>query len=317
MLVNLATLTPTMRGALRRLVAEITEHDGISPINESASLGIDGLRDADFFFLGRRSDPHGFVVCDERESTLQVGVHPQHRRQGDATELLAEALRSYPTFSAWAFGTLPGAPELARRVGLVPTRELLRMERGLSTQAGRSAPELARRVGLVPTRELLRMERDLPVPGDDAATGYEIGPFMSADREQVVAVNAAAFAHHPEQGRLTVEEFDQLAAQDWFDPGGLFVAHAADGEVAGFHWTKRHGGGLGEVYVIAVAPGHEGKGLGRALLDRGLDHLAAVGDTRVQLYVEASEQRVVRLYRNAGFDIAQTDTSYQAPREVP
>ena len=78
MLINLATLTPTMQGALRGLVAEITEHDGISPINESASLGIDGLRDADFFFMGRRSDPHGFVVCDERESTLQVGVHPQH-----------------------------------------------------------------------------------------------------------------------------------------------------------------------------------------------------------------------------------------------
>ncbi|HMQ65562.1 MAG TPA: mycothiol synthase [Arachnia sp.] len=317
MLVNLATLTPTMRGALRRLVAEITEHDGISPINESASLGIDGLRDADFFFLGRRSDPHGFVVCDERESTLQVGVHPQHRRQGDATELLAEALRSYPTFSAWAFGTLPGAPELARRVGLVPTRELLRMERGLSTQAGRSAPEPGSR-SVKDDTALLE-----PVPGAERPDrverqeAYEIGPFMSADREQVVAVNAAAFAHHPEQGRLTVEEFDQLAAQDWFDPGGLFVAHAADGEVAGFHWTKRHGGGLGEVYVIAVAPGHEGKGLGRALLDRGLDHLAAVGDTRVQLYVEASEQRVVRLYRNAGFDIAQTDTSYQAPREVP
>ena len=282
MLVNLATLTPTMRGALRRLVAEITEYDGISPINESASLGIDGLRDADFFFLGRRSDPHGFVVCDERESTLQVGVHPQHRREGHATELLTEALRSYPAFSAWAFGTLPGAPELAHRVGLVPTRELL------------------------------RMERDLPVPGDDAATGYEIGPFMTADREQVVAVNAAAFAHHPEQGRLTVEEFDQLAAQDWFDPDGLFVAHAADGEVAGFHWTKRHGGGLGEVYVLAVAPAHEGKGLGRALLSRGLRHLAAVGDARVQLYVEAAEQRVVRLYRNAGFEIAQTDTAYRA-----
>ena len=282
MLVNLATLTPTMQGALRGLVAEITEHDGISPINESASLGIDGLRDADFFFMGRRSDPHGFVVCDERESTLQVGVHPQHRRRGYATELLTEALRSYPAFSAWAFGTLPGAPELARRVGLVPTRELL------------------------------RMERDLPVPGDDAATGYEIGPFMTADREQVVAVNAAAFAHHPEQGRLTVEEFDQLAAQDWFDPDGLFVAHAADGEVAGFHWTKRHGGGLGEVYVLAVAPGHEGKGLGRALLSRGLRHLAAVGDARVQLYVEAAEQRVVRLYRNAGFEIAQTDTAYRA-----
>ena len=294
MLVNLTTLTQTMQDALRGLVAEITAHDGISPINESASLGIDGLRDADFFFMGRRSDPHGFVVCDERESTLQVGVHPQHRRQGVATELLTEALRTYPSFSLWAFGTLPGAPELARRMRMVATRELLRMERDLSPTLLEPVPGAER-----PDR----VERN---------ETYEIGPFMTGDREQVVAVNAAAFAHHPEQGRLTVEEFDQLAAQDWFDPDGLFVAHAADGEVAGFHWTKRHGGGLGEVYVLAVAPAHEGKGLGRALLSRGLRHLAAVGDARVQLYVEAAEQRVVRLYRNAGFEIAQTDTAYRA-----
>ncbi|MFT3887826.1 MAG: mycothiol synthase [Arachnia sp.] len=286
MLVNLTTLTATMQDALRRLVSEITEHDGVSPINESASLGIDGVREADFFFMGRRADPHGFVVCDERDGTLLVGVHPQHRRQGVGTELLTEALRAYPDFSAWAFGTLPGAAELARRVGLAPARQLL------------------------------RMERDLPVPAqDETAPGYTIAPFMSDDREAVVAVNAAAFAHHPEQGRLTLAEFDQLAALDWFDPDGLFVARAGD-QVAGFHWTKRHGGGLGEVYVIAVAPGHEGKGVGKALLHRGLRHLAEVGDTRVQLYVEGAEERVVRMYRNAGFEVARTDTSYQAVRSA-
>ncbi len=42
MLVSLTTLTPTMQDALRRLVAAITDHDGISPINESASMGIEG-----------------------------------------------------------------------------------------------------------------------------------------------------------------------------------------------------------------------------------------------------------------------------------
>ncbi|NHB85488.1 hypothetical protein G7085_15025 [Tessaracoccus sp. HDW20] len=69
----------------------------------------------------------------------------------------------------------------------------------------------------------------------------------------MVAVNAAAFVHHPEQGRLTVDEFDDLTRQSWFDPAGLLVAKR-DATVAGFHWTKRHGGGLGEVYVMAVAP---------------------------------------------------------------
>lgn len=286
MLVNISSLTPTIRDALHRLIGAITDHDGISPVNESATLGIEGIRDADFFFLGLRSDPHGFAVCDERDRTILLGVHPEHRRQGFGTALLTEALANYPDFAAWAFGTLPGAPQLAERLELRPVRELLRMERPLAGLPAAAAP--------------------LPA-------GYELGRYTPADRDAIVAVNAAAFAHHPEQGRLTGAEFDQLAAQDWFDPAGLYVVKH-DGQVAGFHWTKRHGGGLGEVYVIAVAPDHEGHGLGRALLDIGLRHLAAAGDDRVQLYVEAAEDRVVRLYRNAGFEIIQTDTSYRATR---
>ncbi len=282
MLVNLSTLTPTMQDALRRLVAAIRDHDGISPINESGSLGIDGVREADFFFMGRRSDPFGFVLCDERDGTLQVGVHPDHRREGVGTELLTEALSSYPDFTAWAFGTLPGADELAARVRMEPVRQLLRMERPLAP-AGQAPAE---------------------------AEGYEIVTYDPADREAIVALNAAAFSHHPEQGRLTVAEFEDLTRQDWFDPAGLFVARR-DGEVAGFHWTKQHGDGLGEVYVISVAPEHEGRGLGRVLLQRGLDHLAGSGDERVQLYVEADQERVVRMYERAGFTVGQVDTSYR------
>lgn len=282
MLVNMSPLSPTMRDTLRALVAAIAEHDGVQPINESASLGIDGLREADFFFMGRRDDPFGFVICDVRDETLLIGVHPAHRREGFGTELLLQALASYPAYSAWAFGTLPGADELARHVGMEPARLLYRMERALPAVDG------------------------TPLVVD----GYTVDTFRPEDREQIVGVNGAAFAHHPEQGRLTVEEFDQLASQDWFDPSGLFVARR-DGEVAGFHWTKRHGDGLGEVYVIAVGPRHEGRGLGRVLLERGLQWLAEQGDDRVQLYVEGSEERVVRMYRNAGFLTKQVDTSYR------
>lgn len=294
MLVNLSPLTETMRDALRRLVEQIAEHDGISPVNESGLLGIEGLRDADFFFMGLRSDPYGFVVVDERDRTLLVGVHPDHRGDGVATELLGEALRNYPGYSVWAFGTLPGATELATRAGLRPVRALLRMERPLGSVAVPAAPE----------------ERSLSLP-----KGYRITTYTPAFREQIVAVNAAAFAHHPEQGRLTVDEFDQLTAQPWFDPAGLFVALHGD-DVVGFHWTKRHGGGLGEVYVLAVAPGHEGRGLGAVLLAAGLSYLHGRGDDRVQLYVEGDQERVVRLYRNAGFDVAQVDTSFRK-KETP
>lgn len=279
MLVSLTTLTATMQESLHELITAIERNDGISPVNESASLGIAGLREAEFFFLGMRCEPKGFVVCDARDNTLMVGVHPDHRRQGVGTELLTEAMAAHPTASAWAFGTLPGAPELAARVGLRPARTLLRMERSLT--------------GL-----------------GEAPANASIRTFRPADAEAIVEINAAAFAHHPEQGRLTLAEFTQLTQQDWFDPQGLFVAER-DGRPVGFHWTKRHGGSLGEVYVIAVAPGNEGGGIGRALLGTGLAYLAARGYERVQLYVEADQDRVVTLYHRAGFQVAQTDTNYQ------
>ena len=84
-----------------------------------------------------------------------------------------------------------------------------------------------------------------------------------------------------------------------------------DDEVAGFHWTKRHDANLGEVYVLAVRPGHGGAGLGRALLAAGLAHLHTVGCEDVELYVEASEERVVALYAATGFRTLSVDTAYR------
>ncbi|NHB85489.1 hypothetical protein G7085_15030 [Tessaracoccus sp. HDW20] len=86
--------------------------------------------------MGLRSDPYGFVVCDERDHTLQVCVHPDHRKDGVAYQLLTEALGSYPDYTIWAFGTLPGTHELAAQLRLEPVRELYRMERALDAPTG-------------------------------------------------------------------------------------------------------------------------------------------------------------------------------------
>ncbi len=88
------------------------------------------------------------------------------------------------------------------------------------------------------------------------------------------------------------------------------MAHQDD-EVAGFHWTKRHDATLGEVYVLAVHPAHGGAGLGRALLTAGLAHLHSAGCENAELYVEASEERVVALYTATGFRTLSVDTAYR------
>jgi mycothiol synthase len=249
------------------------EFDGVSPINESATLVLEGKRP------GRVIEREfATAVADLRDGTIQLAVHPEHRREGRGTALLRQALAEHPELTVWAFGSLPGSAELAAKAGLVPTRTLLRMAR--------------------------------PLPADeepDADT--TITGFRPEDADRIVEINALSFAHHPEQGKLTKEEFDDLTRQPWFSAEGLKVAREGD-EPVGFHWTKRHGGGVGEVYVLAVHPEHGGKGLGRALLAAGLRHLYDEGDREVILYVEGSEERVVNMYRAAGFTVANRDTSY-------
>lgn len=268
------------REAVEAIVAAARHVDGVSPINESASLIVAGQRPG-YFLIDREGEQvRGFAVADPREHTIQLAVAPQHRRAGIGRRLLATMLEEHPEHSVWAFSTLPAAQALAAAIGLSPTRELLRLGRPL------------------------RDETQPRVP-----TGYRIATYTPDTAEAVVEVNRLAFSHHPEQGKLTVQEFLTLTEQEWFDPEGLLLARQGD-LVAGFHWTKRHPDNLGEVYVLAVHPDHGGAGLGRALLEAGLVHLEQVGCKKVHLYVEASEVRVVNLYESAGFERLTTDTSY-------
>lgn len=275
------TLDDAARRAVTALVGRVAEADGVSPLNDSATLVVDGERDGEFLLAHSDGDLAGLAVVDAREQTVLVAVDPAHRRRGHGTSLLRAALAAHPDHAVWAFGTSPAAAALARSVDLRPVRGLLKLGRALGDERVSGVPE-----------------------------GYRVTTFSPDDAEAVVAVNAAAFAHHPEQGRLTVDEFTSLTRQPWFSADGLFLARRAD-DVAGFHWTKRHDETTGEVYVLAVHPDHGGAGLGRVLLETGLAHLADVGCTRVVLYVEEAEERVVALYRAAGFEEISRDTSYR------
>ena len=86
----------------------------------------------------------------------------------------------------------------------------------------------------------------------------------------MLRVNAAAFAHHPEQGSMDAAELAERMAEPWFDPAGLLVADRRRTGMLGFHWTKRHSATLGEVYVVGIDPDAQGRGVGRTLVDAGL-----------------------------------------------
>jgi ribosomal protein S18 acetylase RimI-like enzyme len=90
-------------------------------------------------------------------------------------------------------------------------------------------------------------------------------------------------------------------------PGAIFVADG-DGALAGFIAVGTYRGpsgeqdeSAGEVFAIYVDPGHWSTGLGRALMDAGVERLSAHGLREVRLWVLADNPRGRRFYERYGF----------------
>ncbi|HRD63963.1 MAG TPA: mycothiol synthase, partial [Nocardioides sp.] len=164
-------------------------------------------------------------------------------------------------------------------------------------------------------RELWVMRRPAaePLPELVVPDGVTVRGYRDDDRDEVLRVNATAFAHHPEQGSMDVEDLAARMSEEWYDPAGLLVADTGSG-LSAFHWTKQHDAGLGEVYVVAVDPAAQGRGLGRVVTLAGLHHLQGLGVAEVLLYVESDNAPAVRVYSGLGFTHADSDTHVQYRR---
>jgi mycothiol synthase len=167
---------------------------------------------------------------------------------------------------------------------------------------------------------LWRLRRALaePIPEPVLPAGVILRTFHpGADDEAWLAVNARAFADHPEQGRWTAGDLAVRLTAPWFDAAGFFLAvREADDRLVGFHWTKIHSGTepVGEVYVLGVDPSAHGTGLGAALTLAGLRYLRGRGLAGVMLYVDESNRAAMALYVKLGFTRWSADVMYTAPR---
>ncbi|GAA2310819.1 mycothiol synthase [Streptomyces violaceusniger] len=278
-----------------RLIAESARADGQQAVSEQGRLQLRGRREGVRHLVVR--EPSGELVgyaqledTDPVEApAAELVVHPGHRGKGHGRALGVRLLReSGKRLRIWAHGGHASARHLAQVLGLTLFRELRQMRRPLGSLAELGLPEPA-----FPEGVTVRTFR----PGEDDAAW--------------LAANAAAFAHHPEQGSLTQRDLDDRKGEPWFDPEGFFLAERG-GEIVGFHWTKVHAEErLGEVYVVGVRPDAQGGGLGKALTSIGLRHLAAQGLPTAMLYVDADNFAAVAVYERLGFVTHETDLMYR------
>ena len=274
-----SSLNSEQSAAVDALAARAADVDGFDPLNEEARFSrTPGA--ARHLLVAGPDRLVGYLVHSPGHRTAQLVVDPEHRRHRIGSRLV-EILSTEAPPRLWAFHDAPPAQGFARHLGLVEGRALLVMGRPLPDDTHPAA-----------------------APDD----GVRLRGYRPDDAGALLAVNAAAFAHHPEQGGLDADGLATRMNEDWFDPEGLIVA-VEDGRMLGFHWTKQVGE-LGEVYVIGVDPAAQGRGLGRRLLRAGLDHLTSAGCRSVILYVDSADTVAVGMYSSAGFDVVHRDVLY-------
>jgi mycothiol synthase len=290
--------------AVQELLALASRADGHRPLGEHQWLDLVQGGRAGFAGLVAIEPGHGHPVGYAHLTrgptswALEYVVDPHHRVPGNSigTDLVATAL------------------------------DIVRAEGGGHVHVWVNKPrpehdEIAAANGLAKGRDLYQMRRPLPV-GD--AFSIETRPFApGADDQAWLAVNNRAFEWHPEQGGWDEATLKARQAEAWFDPTGLLVheieSAAPDGtrsrRLAGFCWTRIHADDdppLGEIYVVAVDPDFQGRGLGRQLVLAGLDHLWRAGLSIGMLYVDAANRGAVKLYIDLGFDVDHIDRAYVA-----
>ena len=303
------------------LATNTTAHDGVPPLSEAPLLALRyGSKDA-LHLLERRVDRVvAYAQLDLGTSRAELVVAPEVRRQGIGRSMTEALLReSSSPLLMWAHGDLPCSRAFAEALGATRRRELLHMSTGGEGVAGGEglsrggvgdrpdAPIVAKRA----VQERCQGSSTARFVRIGGKSPWEVGGFVEGkDEEAWVGVNAAAFVGHPEQGRMTREDLVRRMSEPWFDPDGLLAAREpGGGDLRGYVWTKVVGE-VGEIYAIGVHPSAQGVGLGRALLTAGLEHLVGRGVRQVELYVEAEQERAVRMYAQAGFVIVGRDVQY-------
>ncbi|MBO0897268.1 MULTISPECIES: mycothiol synthase [Arthrobacter] len=314
--VTKGTPEPDELDRIRELAAAAADADGNPPLSEQTLVDLrSGDTDPDSLLVfatyanDESSDPSAtqalagvaVLISDgpKEPGVLELVVHPAYREKGVGTALASSVQEhvsagTVPAPQAWSHGNHDAAVELARRFGYRPVRELLRLR--LSRGAGTDG-----------------------LPAAELPEGVSLRAFHpGADDDAWLAANAAAFAHHPEQGGMTRSDLAARMAEDWFDPEGFLLAvRDEDNAILGFHWTKVHPGAgghppIGEVYVVGVVPEAQGMGLGRTLTVAGIRHLQDSGLPAIMLYVDADNAPAMALYQRLGFVRWDADVMYAA-----
>jgi mycothiol synthase len=282
-------LPPQIRDEVLALIASATDSDGVPPVAEHVLLHLrHGGDKADSHLVATKDDMvAGYAHLDLTDAvegpSAELVIAPRFRKSGIGSELL-KSLTETPKLRLWSHGDLPGAKNLALSNGFTRVRTVIQMRRSLTDPIPEIDPN-------IPIRSFL--------PGIDNHAWLEL--------------NNRSFTSHPEQSNWSERDLEIRTKESWFNPSGFLISEI-DNQLAGFCWTKVHGGDhdpIGEIYVMGVHPKFQGRGIGRAVTIAGLKHLRYQGIFSAMLYVDEKNGAAIKLYKSVGFTEWGRDVLYR------
>jgi mycothiol synthase len=292
------SLTQDQQEQVFNIVKHATQVDLVNPLNEHAELHLKhgGDKPISHILATKEGRVVGYGHLDQTDlvsgPAAEIVVDPEFRNQGIAKLILRkiEELSNPKPLRLWAHGNVPAAKQFTKNLNYEPIREIIQLK-----------------------LSLLNVISDL-----NFANEYKVSTYQGdEDNETILQINKNSFSKLPDQAAWNSQDLQLRLNEHWFDPEGLLILRKDIAPVA-FCWTKIHTHDeaehqpLGEIYVLAVLPEFQNRGLGKQLMFWGLQHLRKKGLSEAILYVDAKNLKAMKIYQEIGFVHSGSDTLYKS-----
>lgn len=292
------SLTQDQQEQVFNIVKHATQVDLVNPLNEHAELHLKhgGDKPISHILATAEGKVVGYGHLDQTDlvsgPAAEIVVDPEFRNQGIAKLILRkiEELSNPKPLRLWAHGNVPAAKQFTKNLNYEPIREIIQLK-----------------------LSLLNVISDL-----NFANEYKVSTYQGdEDNETILQINKNSFSKLPDQAAWNSQDLKLRLNEHWFDPEGLLILRKDIAPVA-FCWTKIHTHDeaehqpLGEIYVLAVLPEFQNRGLGKQLMFWGLQHLRKKGLSEAILYVDAKNLKAMKIYQEIGFVHSGSDTLYKS-----
>ncbi|MBR61381.1 MAG: hypothetical protein CL904_01805 [Dehalococcoidia bacterium] len=226
-----------------------------------------------------------------RRAVANLFVNPEYRRFGIGRQLLQTAI------------------DRARELNA----QILHIQVEVNNDSGRFLLEQA---GFAAVRRYWKLtKKNGQVYEDTPPLGYQLRFFnMGKDEEQLTELQNKSFTGSWGFSPNSVKQiWSKVRLTEW-ESDGILILENSNHKIIGYNWThrpKKIDSMNGYIGMTGIDPELRGLGLGRYIVQSGINYLSSLKIPKVNLEVDASNMSARELYLSLGFELLEETVWYE------